>query len=159
MTECDYQKYCFNLRYLNWKNNIGKSYNISNPKQDSCLPGKLNCPSAQFNRQGIDGWPATNASPTLDGVSTGVGVNHYPTYSNGYKSTPIWGVTLGGVYYIKPYNYVFGAINYKLCKFHINIAANRMQESYNIPIQYIKGSKYLYNRNIRRDNNRFTSMT
>ncbi len=144
--------YCFNLKVLAWQNQIGSLWQRSNPPSGGCLPGKYNCAPAVVCRPGIDGWPAVNASATLDGISTGLGVNPYPQHSNGKKLTAIYSVDLNdsGTLTIAPKGTKF-LINYKKASFPINIELANMQENFQIAIEYITGAQLLYYRWIIRD--------
>ncbi len=148
--------YCFNLRrVIPWNNSIGTMYKISNPSSN-CLQGKLNCPPATVCRYGIDGWPSVNASATLDGVTTGIGVSPTQPYYSRKMLTAIYSVKIGGQTRIAPINTRF-FVYYKKANFNIDISLAHMNEYYNIPIQYIKGSKLLDHRWINRNDSPIVS--
>ena len=145
--------YCFNLKVITWNAQVAEKYHSSNPG-GNCLANeysnKYTCPPATVGRPGIDGWPAVNASATLDGLSTGIGVSPYPTYGNGRKLTPIYQVTIDGQVLIAPKGTKF-LTYYKDLKYTVNIELFNMNQYYNVGIEDIKGSKIIYYRWIIRD--------
>lgn len=136
--------YCFNLRFLEWQSKIGPKYRASN-QVGGCLNNqygiKYNCPPATICREGIDGWPAVNASATLDGLF-GIGISPLPTYANGKKLTAIYRVTIGGTVFTAPKGTKY-LVDYRQLKYPINIELFNMNQSYNVGIEDIKGSRII----------------
>lgn len=146
--------YCFNLKVLTWEAQLGPKYAASNTPSYGCLANeysnKYNCPPTTVARLGIDGWPAVNASATMDGLTTGIGVTPYPTYGNGKKLTAIYRATIGGEVRVAPKGTKF-LVNYQNLKYKINIELYGMNTFYNVGIEDIKGSEIIYYRWIVRD--------
>lgn len=146
--------YCFNLKVLTWNSQLGAKYQASNTPSVGCLnneySNKYNCPPATVARPGIDGWGAVNASATLDGLSTGIGITPYPTYGNGKKLTAIYQATINGNVVTAPKDTKF-LVNYNDLKYPINRVFYNMNTTYNVGIQDIAGSQIIYYRWIVRD--------
>lgn len=133
--------YCYNLRFLAKQNAfidaLNKAY-AKNVPQPSSIYWYGN---RSYLREGIDGWATTEASPTLDGVSTGIGVNPFPPYSAGMgkKFVPIYTAELNGTTIEAPKGTRY-LVNYKDLNFEVNRRLIHMSTSVLAPIEYIKGA-------------------
>lgn len=142
--------YCFNLKYLAWQNRLSEMYRLTNPSTE-CFADKITCPPATGMREGIDGWPATNASATLDSITTGIGITMHPTEPNGKKVTAIYQATIDNNTFTAPKDTRY-LINYKNLAYNVDISLYNMSTAFVVPIQDIKGATIIRYENIVRVN-------
>ena len=137
--ECN--KYCYNLRYLAKQNQFIAAFQAAEATNSSPTTSIYWYGNRSYLREGVDGWAATEASHTLDGITTGIGVNPFPPYSagEGKKFVAIYTANLNGTTIVAPKGTRY-LVNYQDLNFNVNRAIIHMSTGVLAPIEYIKGA-------------------